>query len=274
MKAMFHAIRVRVVLAGTAVACLCLPALATSIIIDIKPDKIIMLADSRAEILNPTNNNVRDDKCKIVLLDGAIAFAETGNEGYTPTEPFDSVPEWHGTTEAIKASSGVPDHDMYQVALAWATQVTANFRRFYFVAPQRVRSMAQGNLLLLGFFAGHDALGNLGVYGVKIELDDTVSGPIRSEVGVLQSNGKPIPTHRVTQELLEGETDRAKQANDLWAKKSGQIAETEFEWRRLEFLIEQTGTYSDDVHGPVNAVEINAKSVIWLQSNTCRDQIN
>jgi|SRR5580692_6650881 hypothetical protein len=53
---------------------------ATSIIIDVEADRIIIVADSRAEDVNSTSNTVRDDQCKIVVLGGRFAFAETGHE--------------------------------------------------------------------------------------------------------------------------------------------------------------------------------------------------
>jgi hypothetical protein len=40
---------------------------ATSIIIDVEAERIIIVADSRAGDLNRTSNTVRDDQCKIVV---------------------------------------------------------------------------------------------------------------------------------------------------------------------------------------------------------------
>lgn len=170
---------VRVVLAVAAATCVCLPAFATSIIVEINPDRIIMLADSHAELLNPRGNTARDNQCKILILDGRLVFAETGNEGYTPGGIFDPVPEWHGTDEAIKASNAVPDHDLYKVALTWAIQVTNNFQRLYLANAQRVRQMAPrpGVPFLLGLFGGKDSADHLEVHLVKIALDDSL--PLR-----------------------------------------------------------------------------------------------
>jgi hypothetical protein len=252
---------------------------ATSLIIDVEADRIIIVADSRAGDANSTSSTTRDDQCKIVVLGGQFAFAETGREGYTRDGVGDTVPEFHGTTEALRAYSSVPDHDLYKVALSWATQLANNFQVFYVADPQRVRALAlaQGTLLL-GFFAGHDGTGALKVYVARIAIDDTLpnreqtSIPLGYAVDEFPPKGVgngPYSTHAITQELIDGKTDRAVEVARLWAKKSRHIPIADRTVRRLEFLIEQTGNYDDTVHGPTNAVQVTTSSATWLKHTTC-----
>jgi hypothetical protein len=87
---------------------------ATSIIIDVEADRIIIVADSRAVEVKSTGSTPRDDKCKIVVLGNRFAFAETGREGYT-REKVNDPPGFHGTTEALRAYSSVPGHDLHDI---------------------------------------------------------------------------------------------------------------------------------------------------------------
>lgn len=278
MKAMVAVARAAL-LSMTAAACLCCSASATSIIIYFKSDRIILLADSRAVQLNPSGNTVADDYCKIVALGGRFVFAETGREGYKPAGPTDSVPEWHGTSEAVKAYRSVPDHDPYKVALRWAIQVTDDFQLFYLSDPLRVRRLARpGVPLLLGIFAGKDSEGVLKAYKVTIALDDSLlsrertSIPIGYAVDDIPPRDEPYSTNAVTQELLDGNTNRAKEVETLWGVRSHHIPQAERGLRRLEFLIEETGNYDREVHGPVNAIQVTRNSLTWLHNKTCEDK--
>ena len=253
---------------------------ATSIIIDVEADRIIIVADSRAVEVNSTGSNPRDDKCKIVLLGNRFAFAETGREGYA-REKVNDPPGFHGTTEALRAySSSVPGHDLHDIAVIWAIQLTNDFSAFYRADPPRVRGLAdQKGILLYGFFAGGDSTGALKVYLAIIAIDDTLpsrvpgSLPVAYAVEEFPPPGAPkgpyYSTHAVTQELIDGKTDRAVEVARLWAKESRQIPRADRTVRRLEFLIEQTGNYDNTVHGPTNAVQVTPGSATWLKHTTC-----
>jgi hypothetical protein len=263
-------------------AILTLPANATTVIIDFKTETILMVADSRATELGSGVDQPRDNKCKIVILGNKIAFAETGNEGYTPSRPDDSLREWHGTSEALAAYDSVPDHDIYEVALAWSIRVTNEFQAFYLANPGRVRSLAlqaQGGLLE-GIFAGRSSHGSLILYVANIALDDTlktreaVAVPIGYAITELPLKDEPYSTDDVTRELIDGKTDRAKQVAKVWAKESRRIPRAKRRLKWLEFLVEKTADYDSQVHGPVNAVEVKQNSVTWLQNETCKDQIH
>lgn len=274
----------KVIALVSSVTMLAAPCQATSIIIDIEADRIIIVADSRAVDVNLTGNTVRDDQCKIVVLGGRFAFAETGREGYTKENATDLVPTFHGTTEAVRAYSSVSNHDLRKVALSWATQLTDDFKAFYVADPQRVRGLANENqgFLLFALFAGSDITGALKVYLARIVIDDTLptrvlaSLPVGYTVDEFPPKGAPqgpyYSTHAITQELIDGKTDRAKEVARLWTQQSRQIPEADRTVRRLEFLIEQTGNYDNAVHGPTNAVQVTTGSATWLEHTTCPDR--
>jgi hypothetical protein len=215
--------------------------------------------------------------CKIMTLGTEFAFAETGREGYRRDDPLDPVPEWNGKAEALNAYKAAPDADLYQVALRWAIQITNDFTLFYRANPSRVRALAgpQGTLLL-GLFLGKDKTGALNTYLARIAFDETLivregaQIPIGYAVDSLLPTDKPYSTNAVTQELLQGKTVRANEAAKRWARNARRVRKGERELRRLEFLIERTSDYDEDVHGPINVVEIGGDSVTWIQNSTCK----
>ena len=249
---------------------------ATSIVVDVTSDGIIVLADSRAE--DSSSTAPRDDQCKIAILGPNLIFAETGNEGYKPSVSTDWVPEWHGTAEAVKAYILVKSHSLDDVALQWSLQLTENFKIFYRADPKRVRELARlswGNLVV-GIFAGKDSSGKMRALVARVALDDTlierenVLIPIGHAISEIPVDRQPYSTNGVTQELLDGKTDRALAVAELWVKSSRHVPKRDRQLRRLEFMIEQTANYDEGVHPPVNAALVTTTSSIWLQNKTCQ----
>src|ERR1700733_11087119 len=147
----------------------------TSILFDVESSYIIIVADSRQEVVNLKGvAEVRDDKCKIVVLGNQFAFAETGREGYTPEGVLDPIPEFHGTLEAVSAFNAIPNHDLLDVAQQWANQLRELLGRFYSANPSRVQRLGIGpqSDLLIGLFAGADREGALKMYLVRLAIAD------------------------------------------------------------------------------------------------------
>jgi hypothetical protein len=213
-----------------------------------------------------------------MILGEKFAFAETGDEGYTQDDPNDPVPGWNGKSEAVKAYGANVLTDLHDVALRWAIQVTNNFQRFYAANPARVRLLAasQRGTLLEGFFVGTDTTHSLRIYMARIALDDTLRiregapVPIGYSVDSLPPRSQAYSTDTITRELLDGKTERAKGVAKLWERKAHRFPETEQEFRRLEFLVEQTGSYNLAVHKPVNALEVTREKATWIQNETCK----
>jgi hypothetical protein len=251
---------------------------ATSIVIAFQSDRILVLADSRVVRMNQTGNQSSDDMCKLMILGEKFAFAETGEEGYTRAGPNDPVPEWNGKSEASKAYEAHVRGGLYDVALRWAIQVANNFERFYAANPAKVRLLAasQRGTLLEGFFVGTDTTHSLRIYMARIALDDTLRiregapVPIGYSLDSLPPRSEAYSTDTITKELLDGKTERAKGAAKLWERKAHRFPAPEQEFRRLEFLIEQTGSYNLAVHKPVNALQVTREKATWIQNETCK----
>jgi hypothetical protein len=228
--------------------------------------------------MNQSGNQSRDDMCKLTILGEKFAFAETGKEGYRRDIPDDPLPEWNGKSEARKAYRADVRADLHDVALKWAIQIANNFQRFYAANPARVRAMAasQRGTLLEGFFVGTDKSHSLRLYVARIALDDTLrlregaQVPIGYAVNSLAPRSEAYSTDAITEELLDGKTERAKKAAKAWEHNAHRFPTREREVRRLEFLIEQTGKYNSEVHGPINALQVTRDSATWIQNDTCR----
>jgi hypothetical protein len=252
---------------------LCTGLAATTIIIEFHGDRILLLADSRSSALNvnPHDSPIDDQYCKIYELDGEYLYAETGHSGYTRKVSTDPVHEWNGATEALAAYEDVGDHDLYEIALNWAGRVSNNFAELYRVDEQRVRRMAVQGHLLYGIFAGPDKNRVLRVYLADVVVDDALKAfpPIGYRMGKYEARDKAYSTNPITQELLDGTSDRAKNVAKLWDVKSRTFPKRDRNLRRLEFMVVQTGNFDDGVGGPVNAAEVTSSKATWLQRKTC-----
>jgi hypothetical protein len=253
----------------------------TSIILDVEPNYIIIVADSRQEVVNLKGiAEVRDDKCKIVVLGQQFAFAETGREGYTPDGLRDRVPEFHGTLEAVSAFNAVPNHGLLDVAQQWATQLRELLGRFYSADPSRVQRLGIGpqNDLLIGIFAGVDRDGALKIYLVRLAIADPNAiehgeKPIAFAIYPFPHSENPVTlysTNPVTNELLDGKTERGAATSKLWQSKARKIRPHDEEVQRLEFLVDRTADYDPEVHSPINALKVTRQGVTWIDNHTCR----
>src|SRR5271167_40306 len=66
---------------------------ATSVVVQLGPNRIVLAADTRGTKLNRGSTSVEDAECKIVPL-GNAAFAVTGNEDYVPNQQNDQIASW------------------------------------------------------------------------------------------------------------------------------------------------------------------------------------
>jgi hypothetical protein len=78
-------------------------------------------------------------------------------------------------------------------------------------------------------------------------------------------------TNRVTTELIEGKTLRAKAAAQRWNVLKSQYPASELSWRRLQFLVEETSSLDPGVSRAADILEISGSGkVTWLVRNACR----
>ena len=249
---------------------------ATSIIIDFNKDRIVFVADSRA--IDSRKPTPRDDYCKLTVLGGKFIFAATGNTAYLPDDSGDSVPEWHAENDATHAYENTSVHDLQSIGESWARNVANHFKFHYSINPRKVAEdvARQKGGFISGFFAGMNSNGSLAVYQVAIWWENwqpnffvlPLTLPIQAKISpLLPQIYSPNPT---TQELIEGQTERAKKSAAEWQKAAVKIPKATRSVRRLEFLINETGKFDSSVGGPADAVSVSAKGVSWPCNQTCK----
>jgi len=245
-------------------------ASATSIVVKLDPDRILIAADARGIKLGPGFKSSNETECKIVLFKDA-AFALTGIADYVRYQANDPVASWNAYSdarEAYRAQRG----DLVATADDWATRATRHYGSFYLANPARVRGLAKANdqnVLLVGMFAGLRG-GKAQLIVERIYLDEHRSQPIFHQQLVLPARESPYSSNRITEELIEGHSARAKSAQAAWLKMSGSIPTSMRMLRRIEFLIQASAEYDKTVGTRVNVLEVLPhKNPQWLQNSTC-----
>ena len=247
------------------------PAMATSIVIQVDRDRILIAADTRGGKLNPSSKLFEEAECKIIPL-GNAAFTVTGNVDYTQNQPNDSISSWDARTDAREAYA--EQHgDLLATADNWAIRAKRHFLSFYLANPGRVKQLAQANdqnILLAGFFLGFQD-GKAVLLARLIYLDEHTSSCILDKQVAYPARDAPYSSHGITQELIDGHSERAHAANADWQKKLPSIPADSQAFRRMEFLIQVTSTLDDTVGMRVNILEIfPTEKARWLQNLTCK----
>jgi hypothetical protein len=243
---------------------------ATSIVIQVYPNRILVAADTRGAKLDVGTKSVNETECKIVPL-GNAAFALSGNEDYVPTQFSDPVASWNSRSDAREAYA--EQHgDLIATVDNWTARAKRHYSSFYFANPERVKQLAQANnqnVLLVGLFSGFQE-GKAILLVRIVYLDPQGLQPILDKQLVLSARELPYTSNGITQDLIEGHSQRAGAANAAWLKKSQSIAVSNRALRRVEFLIQFTANYDETVGTRVNVLEIfRNKKPRWLQNFTC-----
>jgi hypothetical protein len=252
------------------------PAYATSIVAKLEKGRIILAADTREDRLEASpldsQHAFHDGGCKIVPL-GPSGAAISGNLDYKRNVPSDPVPNWSAQSDAI-AAYGEHQSSLRETAEDWAQRSASFFKKFGETAPQRVKALATANsehVLVDAFFVGWEKQAPLLIWE-KVYLDEGALSI--STIGVreqiLPIRELPYTTNATTQELIEGNSARMKNAAEDWEAKSSTIPKGEHVWRKLEFVIKATGRYDESVGQIVDVLEIPAGGqAAWLQNSTC-----
>jgi len=84
-----------------------------------------------------------------------------------------------------------------------------------------------------------------------------------------RSRDLPYTSNVITQELIEGHTNRTSEARKEWAMKSKTFPKEELGWRWLEFLVRKTGAFAD-VGQKVDIMQLTREGQSeWLQRCAC-----
>jgi hypothetical protein len=246
------------------------PAHATSIVAWVQPDRILLAADSRAtgEI---ADEKLRDKTCKIVVMkDGAFAI-----DGLPfVRNPGDNSLVWDARDLGKEAYAN-HHGNVLDAANEWADR-GVTFWTSFLSKEQAFRE----NLKNHGFFViDYDVAGFLhnpdrpGLVIARVGINPAAAPPTWSQKVVstpLPPRTEPYSSNDVTNELIAGQTKRAKAALAAWRLQLPRIKESDRDRRILEYMIQQTAEQDPTVDGTVNVLEITAKEKPhWLQHPTC-----
>jgi hypothetical protein len=244
---------------------------ATSIVVQLSPNRILVAADTRAgKSTNGGPKFFEDTQCKIAPLGNVAAFAHTGDAGYI-SGPSDSVASWDSLSDANEAYAQ-EGGNLIATGDNWAARAKRHFASFYSANPERLKQIAHAgtnNILLSALFSGYqDGKPILAIYNVY--LDEGGSTPVLDRHRVFYARELPYTSHAVTEELIEGHSERTEAANAAWLEKLKSIPPSEVYFRRIEFLIQFTANYDEAVGKQVNVLEISPdKKPTWRLNPAC-----
>lgn len=247
---------------------------ATTLVVKLDNGRIILAADTRQERLNPGVATVvrsagDDSRCKVRSL-GGIGFAVTGLVEYRGGNSS-ALPDWTANRDASEAFDKVGDK-VRAVAADWAQRAASHFSLLYGTNPAWLKQLASTNpegLLQVAFFAGWDKDSPLFLMEV-ISFDPASIPVIRVREQSQLVGNSAFSTNAITQELIDGETDRAASAADQWDAVAQNVATQDLGWRHIEFYIERTASFDPDVSPIVDILAIRAgKPAMWLLKGAC-----
>ena len=245
-------------------------ALATSIVVQVDPSRILVAADTLGSKLDPGATSRNEAECKIVPFEGS-AFAVAGNMDYLRNRLDDPVASWDSRSDAHDAYTEQRG-DLVAASDDWATRAERHYTSFYLANPARVTELAKTNdqnVLLVGVFAGFQGGKALLLMRI-VYLDEHFPPAIRDRQVSLSERKLPYSTNGITQELVEGNSDRRRATDAAWTKKSRSIPPSRQTVRHIEFLIQATAQYDDTVGTRVDIVQITfGHKPVWLQNLTC-----
>ncbi len=260
------------------VCCLVAPwAGATSVVVMLEKDRIILAADTRRSDLTESSGLSRshDDYCKITKL-GRFAFAAAGSPDYKRSDPSDPVGDWNVGDDA-RTSYRLHPNNLVEMADDWKTRVIGRFANLYRFHPRLVSQAARendGDILLVGLFAGWDN-GRPALAAVAILLNyapfalSSMLTPIGGFRNMIYERPEPYTTNGSTRQLINGDSELGKATAKKWAVMAQRFPESQRDWRWIEFLIQSTNAYDKGVGKDVDVLDIRASRSSWLQRKAC-----
>lgn len=247
--------------------------MATSVVVKVEKDRIILTADTRRRAMPsgvPNSRDFHDDLCKIILL-GNVGFAAASyveHQEKSPTGKSDW--SWSAYTDA-RTSYGLHPNDIRAMADDWRDREKKLFSTLYVLHPDRVKEIAQADTpLIVGHFAGWDNEGQPVLILEMIKLNDGPFAPdpiVALPSIVFPERDMPYSTNNVTENLIEHDPEKA--IAKEWAVRSKKFPKSERDWRYLEFLIRLTAADDEQVGKDADVLEIRVSSSKWLQRRRC-----
>jgi hypothetical protein len=255
---------------------------ATSIIVALGKQEIIIAADTRrgeyktSSTLGGVSPVFYDDQCKIVSFERAAVAIAGVVESTQNSVIADSEANWNALNVA-RASYQAHSDDLHAMAADWTKNAVEHYGRFY--AAHTLELLQTGatdpqHPLLIAFFTGWaDKTPLLYVEIVYIDQNSGITfTPIKSAEAQWPSREQPYSTNSITDELIGGDSERAKKVAAKWNHELSRIKRVNRNWRRVEFLIQSTNDYDTSVGKGVDVLRIplSGKSN-WLQNLTCKN---
>ena len=244
-------------------------ALATSVVAQIRANQIYVAADSRKSDFE--HGTHFDDTCKLIVFKRA-AFTVTG---YSDMTYSNGEVAWDGFKLA-KKSFAENKGNLFDASTEWVSQSVDFFIHFFSHQVQEGEIMIAegGSQIASAFFFGFfpsSVRPRIFTSSVYVDREGTPPRKPRAVSQILLPREEPYSSNGVTQELLDGTTERAKVAQAKWARKAKLIEPSARDTRRLEFFIQETEEYDTHVGGPINVLKITANEAPqWLQNHTCQ----
>jgi hypothetical protein len=247
----------------------------TTLVVKLENDQILLAADTRQARFNPGPAGMLqtpggDERCKVRAL-GQIGFAVTGFMEYQSNNSSDSQQDWSAYTDATEAFGKAGDN-LRSVAAEWGHRAASHFTVLYEANPGRVNLLASGNpenLLEVAFFAGWDKRSPLLLMEL-ISFDSNTSPVIQVREREQPVQVAAYSSNAITQELIDGQSDRAQSVAGDWDAVAEGIPTNELAWRHVEFYIKKTAALDPGVSSVVDVLSIPAgKPAAWIQKGAC-----
>jgi len=248
----------------------------TTVIIKFDKDRILIAADTRRILVpNVGKQIMRDDKCKILVLDRTV-MAMSGIPSYHSANLLSRAPgPWDAFSDARKAF-GPAGIGLGDGASHWSYLLAHHFEDLNAYDPEWVSAQAATtsiHALAEAFFTrwenGSPALETRGIF--------LHSFSIMQPPTIARSKGQPpmkdgnASLNGITQELIDATTDRAKEAARRWLDESKKYPETEKPWRYLEFLIRETSKIDPRVSPQSDIIAIPREGEpYWIKRAACK----
>jgi hypothetical protein len=249
----------------------CIPtfAHATSVVAKVSEENVVIAADTLGIDGDGTRH---EDQCKIVPF-GKYVFAAASIASFWTTSPKSS---WDSKA-AAEAAHRSHEIDIDAAASDWLERAERYFSNLRGADRMRARSMvasSSDHALTVGVFVGWNAKGNAAFILEAIRYKEPNFDQVEHIIETSGSRDLPYTSNVITQELIEGHTNRTTEAGEEWAIKSKRFAKKELGWRWQEFLIQKTGAFTD-VGQKVDIVELTRKGHLeWLERYACRSDFD
>jgi hypothetical protein len=244
---------------------------ATTLVVKVEKDRIILAADTRKMVkFQSANSDFQDGFCKIIDL-GKVGFAATGHVEYNQTTPSDPVNNWSAYQDARSSYSSHPD-DLLAMAEDWKARAIQFYTSFYFADMNRVKGLgAASHVLLLGLFVGWDGTGRPAMIAETIDLSPELLtlSPVVGNGVVVYERELPYATNSYTENMIDGDPALASATAKKWSTRAKKFPVSQRDWRWVEFLIQSTNAYDPAVGKDADVLEIRASGSKWLQHKAC-----